>query len=85
MDSLKNAQNQITLNQSISGSKANNIEVAKNNLEEVDMQLDSLLSQTQDADLAELATKLSMKEIALQASYNIASRVGNTTILDFLK
>ena len=49
------------------------------------MQLDSLLSQTQDADLAELATKLSMKEIALQASYNIASRVGDTTILDFLK
>jgi flagellar hook-associated protein 3 FlgL len=85
LDSLKNAQNQITLNQSISGSKANNLEVAKNNLEEVDMQLDSLLSQTQDADLAELATKLSMKEIALQASYNIASRVGNTTILDFLK
>jgi flagellar hook-associated protein 3 FlgL len=85
LSKLKNAQNQITLNQSISGSKANNIEVAKNNLEEVDMQLDSLLSQTQDADLAELATKLSMKEIALQASYNIASRVGDTTILDFLK
>ena len=85
LDNLKNAQNQITLNQSLSGSKANNIEVAKNNLEEVDIQLDSLLSQTQDADLAELATKLSMKEIALQASYTIASKVGNTTILDFLK
>ena len=69
LDNVKKAQNQITLNQSLSGSKANSIEITKNNLEEVDIQLDSLLSQTQDADLADLATKLSMKEIALQASY----------------
>jgi flagellar hook-associated protein 3 FlgL len=85
INNLKNAQNQITLNQALSGSKVNNIEVAKNNLEEVDIQLNSLLSQTQDADLAELATKLSMKEIALQASYAIASKISNTSILDFLK
>ena len=85
IDNLKNAQNQVTLNQSLSGSKANYIEVAKNNLEEVDMQLNSLLSQTQDADLADLSTKLAMKEIALQASYAIASKIGNTTILDILE
>jgi flagellar hook-associated protein 3 FlgL len=85
INNLKSAQNQIILNQSLSGTKANSIEVAKNNLDEVDMQLDSLLSQTQDADLADLATKLSMKEIALQASYAIASKIGNTSILDFLK
>jgi flagellar hook-associated protein 3 FlgL len=85
INNLKSAQNQITLNQALSGSKASDIEVAKNNLGEVDIQLDSLLSQTQDADLAALATKLSMKEIALQASYAIASKIGNTSILDFLK
>lgn len=85
IDNLKNAQNQITLNQSLSGSKANYIEVAKNNLEQVDMQLESLLSQTQDADLADLSTKLAMKEIALQASYAIASKIGNTTILNILE
>lgn len=85
LNNLKNAQDQITLNQSLCGSKAIDIEVAKNNLEEVDIQLDSLLSQTQDADIADLATKLSMKEIALQASYAVASKIGNTTILDFLK
>jgi flagellar hook-associated protein 3 FlgL len=85
INNLKTAQSQITLNQALSGSKASDIEVAKNVLEEVDIQLDSLLSQTQDADLAALATKLSMKEIALQASYAIASKIGNTSILDFLK
>lgn len=85
LDSLKNAQNQITLNQSLCGSKAINIEVAKNNLEVVDIQLDSLLSQTQDADLADLVTRLSMKEIALQASYLMAAKIRDTTILNFLK
>ncbi len=85
IDNLKKAQNQVTLNQSLSGSKANYTEVAKNNLEEVDMQLDSLLSQTQDADLADLSTKLAMKEIALQASYTIASKIGKMTILDILE
>lgn len=84
LDKLKSAQNQVTLNQSLSGSKANYIEVAKNNLEEVDMQLESLRSQTQDADLADLSTKLAMKEIALQASYAIAAKIGKTTILDML-
>lgn len=82
---LKDAQSQITLKQSLCGTKANNIEVAKNNLTELDTQLDSLLSQTQDADLADLATQLSMKEVALQASYAMASKIGSTTILDFLK
>jgi len=85
LDRLKSAQNQVTLNQSLSGSKANYLEVAKNNLEEVDIQLESLLSQTQDADLADLSTKLAMKEIALQASYAIASKIGKTTILDILE
>ena len=85
LDNLKNAQSQIILNQSLCGAKANFIEVAKNNLMELDMQLTSLLSQTQDADLADLATKMSMKEIALQASYAMASKIGNTTILNFLK
>jgi len=85
LDKLKNAQNQVTLNQSLSGSKANYIEIAKNNLEEVDMQLESLLSQTQDADLADLSTKFAMKEVALQASYTIAAKIGKMTILDILE
>ncbi len=85
LTTLKNAQNQITLNQSLCGTKANYIEVARNNQDEIDIQLESLLSQTQDADLAELATKLSMKEIALQASYAVASKIANTSILDFMK
>jgi len=85
LDHLTKAQTQITLSQSLCGTKANHIEMVKNNSVELNIKLTSLLSDAQDADLAEIATRLSMKEVALQASYAMAGRIGNMTILNFLK
>lgn len=85
IDNLTKAQTQITLSQSLCGTKANHIEMVKNNSADFNIKLTSLLSDAQDADLAELATRLSMKETALQASYAMAAKIGNTTILDFIK
>jgi len=84
LDKLKDAQNQVTLNQSRCGTKANHLEVVKNSLADFDKNLNDLLSVVQDADLADLVTRLSMKEIALKASYAMASKIGNNTILDFI-
>lgn len=83
--SLQKAQNQVTLNQSLCGTKGNRIEVARSNLTALDEKLASLLSSAQDADLTELATQLSMKELALQASYAMAAKIGETTIMNFIK
>lgn len=82
---LKNGQDQIIMNQALCGTKASHIEMAKNNLDILDEKLTSLLSEAQDADLAEFATRLSMKEIALQASYSMAAKIGEMTILKFLR
>ena len=85
MENLTKARTQITLNQSLCGTKANHIDMVKNNSAEFNIKLTSLLSDAQDADLAELATRLAMKETALQASYAMAAKISNTTILNFLK
>jgi len=85
LDNLKNAQNQVTLSQSRCGTKANHLEVVKNGLADFDAKLNDLLSVAQDTDLADLITRLSMKEIALQASYSMAAKIRETTILNFLK
>ena len=85
LENLKNAQDQIMLNQSLCGTNANHIEMAKNNLDNLDEKLTSLLSDAQDADLTDYATQLSMKELALQASYSLAARISSMTILNFLK
>jgi flagellar hook-associated protein 3 FlgL len=84
LENLKNAQEQVLLNQSLCGTKANHLEMAKNSLTNLDEKLTSLLSAAQDADLAEFATRLSLQEIALQASYAMAAKIGDTTILKFL-
>lgn len=84
LENLKNAQEQVLLNQSLCGTKASHIAMAKNSLTNLDEKLTSLLSTAQDANLAELATRLSMQEIALQAAYAMAAKIGDTTILKFL-
>ena len=84
LGNLETAQNNILLNTSRCGTKANRISIAKTNMDELDQRLTTALSNTEDADVAELATKFAMKEVALKASYAMASKIGDNTILDFM-
>jgi flagellin-like hook-associated protein FlgL len=52
---------------------------------DMEMDLTGLISNVEDADISEIITKLAMKEIVLRASYSVASKIGNLTILDFLR
>ena len=82
---LQKAQKQILLNQAECGTKTAHLEIVKNNVTAFDESLSSLLSETQDANVTELAMKMSMKEIALNSSYAIAAKLDSTSILDFLQ
>ncbi len=82
---LQKAQKQILVNQAECGTKTAHLEIVKNNVTAFNESLSSLLSETQDANVTELAMKLSMKEIALKTSYSIAAKLNSTSILDFLR
>jgi len=82
---LQKAQNQVLLNQAECGTKKAHLEIVKNNVTAFDESLSSLLSDTQDANVTELAMKISLKEIALKSSYSIAAKLESTTILNFLQ
>jgi flagellar hook-associated protein 3 FlgL len=82
---LQKAQKQILINQAECGTKTAHLEIVKNNVTAFNESLSSLLSETQDANVTELAMKLSMKEIALETSYSIAAKLNSTSILDFLR
>ncbi|MHB8910067.1 MAG: flagellin N-terminal helical domain-containing protein [Syntrophales bacterium] len=79
------AKEQILLCESLSGMKANHLDVAKKNLTHFDATLNDLLSKAQDADMTELAAKLLMSETALKASYAMAAKIGESSILNYLK
>ena len=82
---VASAKEQILLYQSLCGMKANHLDVAKNNLAHFDETLNNLLSKAQDADVTELAAKLLMSETALKASYAMAAKIGESSILNYLK
>jgi flagellin-like hook-associated protein FlgL len=62
----------------------NRLELAASNLQDFSLKLADLTSKTEDADITELATSLAMKELALQASYATAAKIGQNTILNFI-
>ena len=82
---IHSAKEQILLCESLCGMKANHLDVAKKNLAHFDETLNSLLSEAQDADVTELAAKLLMSETALKASYAMAAKIGESSILNYLK
>ena len=85
MDKLKDAREQANFYISKVGATMNRLELAKSNLQDFSQKLVELTSNTEDADIAEIATSLAMREIALKASYATASKIGGNTILDFIK
>jgi len=85
IDDLKAASDQIIKYNSMCGTRVNRLEIAKNNLADLDLDLTKLISNVEDADIAEIMSKFAMKEIALKASYAAASKIGNLTILGFLR
>jgi flagellar hook-associated protein 3 FlgL len=67
------------------GSRTNRLEIAGNNLADLDYTLTELISNTEDVDVSELITRFSMKEIVLKASYTMASSIGDLSIIDFIR
>ncbi len=84
IDDLDAASDQISGSISKCGTRANRLEMASGNMSDMQLDLTELISGTEDADIAEVITKLSTKEIALQACYSVASKIGSLTILNFL-
>jgi flagellar hook-associated protein 3 FlgL len=84
LDNLQSGADQINQNIAECGSRMNRLEAAQNTLADLDLNLTEMISNTEDVDFTELITQLTMKETALQASYSVASKIGNLTILDFL-
>jgi len=85
LNGIDQSLNQVNVNVARCGTMTNRLEIAKTNLDNLTTQLTTTLSNVEDADMAELATKYAMKQVALQASYTMAGKLNEITILDYLK
>ncbi|WP_238403219.1 flagellar hook-associated protein FlgL [Paenibacillus mesophilus] len=67
------------------GAKTNRIELAKGRLDDMSINLQTLQSKTEDADIAEVITNLKTDENVYQASLAAGSKLIRPSLIDFLK
>ncbi|MHB1159384.1 MAG: flagellar hook-associated protein FlgL [Chloroflexota bacterium] len=67
------------------GAKVQRLNTTEDSLRELQTNVSVMLSREQDADVAEVMTKLMMQENVYQAALNIGARVIQPSLLDFLR
>jgi flagellar hook-associated protein 3 FlgL len=67
------------------GAKINRIELAQNRLEDIDLNVQSLKSKIEDADMAEVITNLKMDENVYQASLSAGTKLIMPSLMDYLR
>jgi len=85
IDNLKAGSEQANKCRAKCGILINRLEFTESSLTDLDFGLTELISKKEDVDITEIITKFSMQEIVLEATYAMASKVGNISILDFIR
>lgn len=67
------------------GAKSNRLELTKNRLEDENNNLKNLLSDVEDADMAELVTKLKSEESVYEAALSAGARIIQPSLVDYLR
>ncbi len=81
---LQTLGTQVLQSETLAGAKRSSLELASNNHKFLDLQITNMLADIENADLTQLITEFQMKQIAMQASYSMASKIGEMTIMNYL-
>jgi len=81
---LDQIDGQIFQARAVCGATVNRLEFNENRIEDNQIILQDVLSQTEEADFAETVIRIGQKEAALQAALSTASRIIMPSLLDFL-
>ncbi|MGM0884189.1 MAG: flagellar hook-associated protein FlgL [Bacillota bacterium] len=67
------------------GARLNRMELVQNRLNDIDINLQTMSSKTEDADMAEVITNLKMEENVYQASLSVGAQLIRPSLVDFLR
>ncbi|MBD0384182.1 flagellar hook-associated protein FlgL [Paenibacillus sedimenti] len=85
IDSIDTRMEKLLEMRSEIGARTNRIEFIENRLDDISINLESLQSKTEDADMAEIITKLKMSENVYQASLSVGSKLIQPSLIDYLR
>ncbi len=84
IESLDKALDQVLTARTETGAKLNQLETTKNHWADFKLNFETMLSETEDADIIKVITDLLSQETAYQASLSSAAKIIQTSLLDFL-
>ncbi|MBP1992641.1 flagellar hook-associated protein FlgL [Paenibacillus eucommiae] len=67
------------------GAKLNRIQLASDRLQDINLNVQSLLSKTEDADMPALITNMKTSESVYQASLSVGTKIISPSLVDFLR
>jgi flagellar hook-associated protein 3 FlgL len=67
------------------GAKSNRLELAESRLADININVQTLLSKTEDADISEVITNLKTSENVYQASLSVGAKLIRPSLIDFLR
>ena len=85
LDSLDKQYNNLLAERAALGASANRVELIASRLDSQDVNITALKSKNEDADLAEVITKLTTQESVHIAALGAGARIIQPTLLDFLR
>jgi flagellar hook-associated protein 3 FlgL len=84
VDNLINAGTQMLQYETQAGAKMRSLETTSSNHDSLNLQVTNMLSDIETADMTKLIMEFQMKQIAMQASYSMASQIGKLTIMNYI-
>ncbi len=84
MDKLEVGANQIRRYRSLKGNLGRRLEVARDHMEQIKIDMEELRSRFEDADILETITSLQQQENSFQAALSVTGRVSELSILDYI-
>lgn len=85
LDEIDDKTNQVLSVRTALGARVNRLELTQNRLESQNLNINTLMSKNEDADMSEVYTDLKMQESVYQSALSIGARVIQTTLVDYLK
>jgi flagellar hook-associated protein 3 FlgL len=84
LEDLKTGSEQVSRLRSKMGNVAQRVDNAQSHMENVQIDMQEVLSRYEDVDIIEVITSLNQQELAFEAALNVTGKVSNLSILNYL-
>jgi len=84
LEPIEDAADQVRSQRSLEGNVGRRLEVARDHMEEIKIDMEEYRSRFEDADILETITELQQQEQSFQAALNVTGKVSELSILDYI-